>query len=303
MQKRYSIFPIQHQDLWERYQAALSQFWVTEEVDLSQDKWDELTDKEQGVLEQCLGFFAASDIIVNENIATTLLDKVNETEAEFYYHLQLAIEDIHSHLYGLFIETYIDSDKRNDLYLAAERMETVKHKTDWAFKWLASESFEESMVAFSVIEGLLFQGLFSIIFYFKDGGKLPGLCQGNLFISKDENNHYEFAVNYFNNYTNGLKPERVREIIIEGYEVEKKFVEEVLGDGLPGLLPETMVQYIQYVTDTVLQDYSLPKEFNVSNPLLYMKKIALETRSNFFEVRSTDYTRVKQSEVLFDNDF
>lgn len=152
-EKRYSIFPIQYSDLWERYKASTKQIWIPEEVDLSQDKWHLLTNKEQEVLKMCLGFFAASDIIVNENIVTTILDKIDQTEAEFYYMLQLAVENIHSEMYGLFIERYIPQSEQQRMFDAATEIPTVKKKTDWAIKWMNSESFEESMVAFACIEG------------------------------------------------------------------------------------------------------------------------------------------------------
>lgn len=302
--KRYTIFPIQHKGLWDRYIAARDQFWVPEEIDLSRDKWHLLKDKEKSVLELAIGFFVASDIIVNENIATTFLDKISESEAEFYYHLQLSMEDIHSHMYSLFVEAYIETDRRDKMFNAATEIPAVKKKTDWAKKWMESDSFEESMVAFACVEGLAFSVLFSLIFYFKDKDILPGLCKGNLLILKDEQSHYEFGVHYFKNYTDGLSTERIKEIILDCCEVEKQFAIDVIGDGLPGLTLNMMNQYIEFVTDGVLSDFGVSKVFNVSNPLQYMYQISLDNRSNFFETRAVnEYTRAAQSEVLFDEDF
>jgi len=301
---RYSIFPIEKQDLWERYKNAQSQFWIAEEVDLSQDKWDKLTTEEKRILKQVLGFFTVSDGIVMENIATSFISAVEEPEAEFYYSQQLYIEGVHAELYGLFIESYIKNEsEKNELFTPIESMETVKKKAQWALKWLNSESFIERLVAFSCVEGIFFSGLFSIIFYFRQGGLLPGLCAGNELIFRDENGHYEFALNYYKNYTQGLSKERLKEIILEALEIEKTFIAETLESGLPGLTPSMMNQYIEYVADTILTDYGLPKEFNVGQPLAYMDRILLDTRSNFFERRSTSYSRVTTTDSLIDEDF
>jgi ribonucleoside-diphosphate reductase beta chain len=302
--KRFTIFPIQYPDLWDRYVAARNQYWVPEEIDLSQDKWHKLTEKEQDVLKMAIGFFVASDIIVNENIVTTILDKVGEAEAEFYYHFQLAIENIHSEMYSLFVERYIPQSEQEEMFESATRIPTIKKKTDWVMKWMESDNFEESMIAFACVEGLSFSVLFSLVFYFKESGQLPGLCNGNLLILKDEQSHYEFGTHYFKNYTKGLPDERIREIILECCEVEKQFAIDTLGSGLPGLTKEMMLKYVEFVTDGVLKDFGLEKEFNTLNPLSYMAKIAMDSRSNFFESRAVnEYTRAIKSDNLFDEDF
>lgn len=301
---RYSIFPIEKKDLWDRYKAAQSQFWVAEEIDLSQDKWDKLKSEERRILKQILGFFTVSDGIVMENIATSFISAVNEPEAEFYYGQQLYIEGVHAELYGLFIESYIKNEsEKNEMFTPIESMDTVKKKAQWALKWLNSDSFIERLVAFSVIEGLFFSGLFSIVFYFRQGGMLPGLCKGNELIFKDENSHYEFAINYYKNYTDGLPKSRVKEIILEALEIEQTFIQETIGNGLPGLTPSMMQQYVEYVTDTILTDYGIEKLFNVGQPLAYMDRILLDSRSNFFEGRSTSYSRVTVTDSLVDDDF
>lgn len=304
MSKRFTIFPIHHPDLWDRYKAAQKQLWIAEEIDLSQDKWHQLSEKEKEVLKMCLGFFSASDIIVNNNIVNTLLGKVNQAEAEFYYNLQLFIESVHSELYALFIERYIPQSEQLQMFNAATEIQTVKKKTDWAMKWMRDDNFEESLVAFACIEGLSFSVLFSLIFYFKETGKLQGLCNGNLLIMKDEQSHYEFGTHYFKNYSKGLPKEKIREIILDCCEVEKQFAIDVLGQGLPGLTVDKMLQYVEFVTDGVLKDFELEKEFNSSNPLSYMSKISLDSRSNFFESRAVnEYTRAEQSKDLFEDDF
>lgn len=304
MSKRFTIFPIHHPDLWDRYKSAQKQLWIAEEVDLSQDKWHQLTDKEKEVLKMCLGFFSASDIIVNNNIVTTLLGRIDQAEAEFYYNLQLFIESVHSELYALFIERYIPQSEQLQMFNAATEIPAVKKKTDWAMKWMNDENFEESLVAFACVEGLSFSVLFSLIFYFKETGKLQGLCNGNLLIMKDEQSHYEFGTHYFKNYSKGLPKERIRQIILDCCETEKQFAIDVLGQGLPGLTVDKMLQYVEFVTDGVLKDFGLEKEFNSSNPLAYMAKISLDSRSNFFESRAVnEYTRAEQSKDLFEDDF
>lgn len=303
-EKRYTIFPIRHPDLWDRYKAAQKQLWVAEEVDLSQDKWHQLSDKDREVLKMCLGFFSASDIIVNNNIVTTILNNVEQAEAEFYYNLQLFIESVHSELYALFIERYIPQSEQLTMFNAATEIPAVKKKTDWAMKWMNDEDFEKSLVAFACVEGLSFSVLFSLIFYYKETGKLPGLCNGNLLIMKDEQSHYEFGVHYFNNFSKKLPKEIIREIILDCCETEKQFAIDVLGSGIPGLTSQKMIQYVEFVTDGVLKDFGLEKEFNSTNPLPYMAKISLDSRSNFFESRAVnEYTRASQSENLFEEDF
>lgn len=303
--KKYFLFPIEHQDLFKRYESARDQFWVTGEVDLSKDKYEQLTNNEKRVLKLILSFFAASDLIVNENILDGLLPNIKENEAKFYYDFQVMMEDIHSHMYSLFLETYIKNQKeKEELFNGIENIETVKHKAEWALKWLNKDrSFEERLIAFSLVEGMMFSSLFAFVFYFRDGGLMPGLCKGNNLIMKDENNHYEFAVNYYKNYSNKIDSKIIRDMILDAYNVEVKFCEEVLEFELPGLTKNIMINYLKYVTDTILVDYNLPKEFNVSQPIDYMTRIMMDTRSNFFEHLPDSYTRIQISENKFDEDF
>lgn len=303
--KKYFLFPIENNDLFKRYELARDQFWVTSEVDLSKDKFDLLTENEKKVLKLILSFFAASDLIVNENIIDGLIPNVNQNEAKFYYDFQVMMEDIHSHMYSLFLETYIKNQKeKEELFNGIENIKTVKKKGEWALKWLNSNnSFEEKLIAFSLVEGLFFSGLFSFVFYFRSGGLMPGLCKGNTFIMKDENNHYEFAINYYKNYCKQIDKNVIKNIILDAMEVEIEFCNEVLENELPGLTKSMMKQYIQYVTDTVLQDYGLQKEFNVSQPLDYMNRILIDTRTNFFEHLPDSYTRIQMSNDKFNEDF
>jgi ribonucleotide reductase beta subunit family protein with ferritin-like domain len=307
MIKRYSIYPLQHPDLWDRYLAAKSQHWDTDEVDLSDDNWDSLNINEQKVLKIILAFFSVSDGIVNDNLINYVIPQIKQKEAEFFYNFQTMNEDIHSVQYGLFIERYIkDSDEKLEMYTPIEHMKTVRDKANWALKWieLKKDSLAHKIVSFSIVEGLFFSSLFATVFYFRQTNKLPGLCQGNELIMKDEQAHYEFAINYYKNYIGDKIPnEELRLIILSAYEIEKEFVNEMLETGLPNLTKDLMIQYVQYVVDTILVDYGLSKEFNVSQPLEFMNRIAMSTRSNFFERKSGTYTKIKQSENLFDDDF
>lgn len=309
--KRYSILPVQHHDLWEMYKAARYQVWFPDEVNLGDDNFDNLNPQEQKILKTVLAFFAVSDGVVNDNIAETLLPFVEQPEAEFFYRLQMMVEDIHNEMYGLFIDRYITDEKeREEMFNPIENLETVSKKANWALKWLGSteemsrEKFLHRLVAFAVVEGLFFSGLFSVVFYFRSKPQLPGFIQGNDFINKEENSHYEFAVYYYNNYIdNPLNADTVRQIIMEAYHVEQTFISECLDGGLPGFSPAMGEQYIKFVTDTILSDFGLEKEFNVSNPLPWMERIAMESKNNFFEKRGGEYTRAEKSDDLFSEDF
>lgn len=307
MSKRYSIFPIEHADLWERYQHSKEQHWDVSEVDLSDDKWEHLTDNEKKVMKTILAFFLVSDGIVIDNLVYKVIPEIEEEEAQFFYNFQIFNESIHAEMYGLFIEAYIqDPLEKNFLYKPIENLTTVRKKADWALDWIDSETsnLAHKLISFAVVEGLFFSSLFATVFYFRQGGKLPGLCQGNELIMRDENSHYEFAIHYYLNHCDvKLSDTELMSIILSAYEVEKTFVTELLEQGLPGLTKEQMLQFVQFTTDTILEDLGLDKYFNVNQPLDFMKKIALKTRSNFFERKSGEYTKLQQSDSLFDDDF
>ena len=304
MTKQYSLFPIKHHDLWERYKLAQQQNWVAEEVDLSNDKFHLLSEVEQNMLKKILAFFAVSDGIVNDNLAASYLSTVSQQEALCYYGFQYYIECVHQEMYGKFIENYITEESEKDkLFEPIENMPTVKLKASWALKWLNSDSFEERLVAFSIVEGLMFSGLFCCIFYFKSGGKLPGLCQGNELILLDENSHYEFAVHYYKNYSYQIPKDRIREMVLEALDVEKTFASDFLIEGLPGMTVNLMHSYLEYVADTILIDYGIDPVFNNIQPFGYMSQILLDTRSNFFEKRSGSYTKLSNTKLVLDEDF
>ena len=309
--KRWAIFPVVHEDLWKFYKDAEAQTWVAEEIDLSADVFSDLSDREQDYLKQLLAFFAISDSIVLENLNESLLMETGGLlEAQYYYGHQTFIEQVHSNMYALLIDTYIDDTKeQNKMYNAITEIDTVRKKSEWATKWLDNDSFAHRLVAFSCVEGLAFSSTFAGIFYFRSRNKMSGLCEANELIMSDENSHYEFALNMYHNYLEDeykLSHDEIRDIVLECCEVEKTFVEESLPTGLIGLQKNDMIKYVEYVADTILLNYGLEAEFNSKNPLKYMDRIALKRRTNFFEKRQTEYTRVAvptEKDDMFDSEF
>ena len=308
--KRYSIFPITHNDLWEFYKNAEAQTWVVEEIDLSKDRFDELKDNEKIYLKNILAFFAISDGLVIDNLATNFLNEVDVLEAQYFYGHQTFIEQVHANGCSLLIETYIkDLVERDELFNSMETNPAVNKKVVWAENWINHPSFVHRLVAFACVEGISFASVFSGVFWFRSRNKMPGLGSMNELILRDETTHYEFALNLYKSYLIDeyklSKPE-LRNIIISCYEAEKLFVDESMPDGLQGLTKVDMVKYIQYVTDIVLSDFGCEREFKVNNPLEYMARIGLSAKNNFFEKRDGEYTRVdipSTTEGVFDDDF
>jgi len=308
--KRYSIFPITHNDLWERYKNAESQTWVAEEIDLSKDRFDELKDNEKTYLKNILAFFAISDGLVIDNLATNFLNEVEVLEAQYFYGHQTFIEQVHANGYSLLIDTYIkDLIERDGLFNSMETNPAVNKKAAWAENWIEHPSFSHRLVAFACVEGISFASVFSGVFWFRSRNKMPGLGSMNELILRDETTHYEFALNLYKEYLKDeykLSKDELRNIILGCYEVEKTFVEESMPDGLQGLTKADMVKYIQYVTDIVLNDFGCEREFKVNNPLEYMARIGLSAKNNFFEKRDGEYTRVEIPSTIdgvFDDDF
>lgn len=291
---RFVLFPIEHQDIWDLYETQLSAMWTTQEVDLSKDisHWEnKLTNNERFFIKNILAFFAASDGIVNENLAINFLNEVQYTEAKFFYGFQIMMENIHSQMYSLLIDTYIkDSKERQECFNAIEYMPPVKKKAEWALRWIESESFVERLIAFVAVEGIFFSGSFCSIFYLKSRGLMPGLCDSNTFISRDEAMHADFAIHLLNNHiVDKPSKERIKEIFLSALEIEKEFITESLPVSLIGMNSNLMKQYLEFVVDGLLQQLECDKVFNSKNPFEFMNQIALKTKANFFEGRSTEY--------------
>ena len=306
--KRYSIFPITHPDLWEFYKKAEKQTWVAEEIDLSKDNYEKLNESEKLYLKNILAFFAISDGLVIDNLATNFLGEVDLLEAQYFYGHQTFIEQVHANGYSLLIESYIKNEKeKTDLFNSMETSPAVSAKASWAEKWISHPSFVHRLIAFACVEGISFSSVFAGVFWYRSRNKMEGLAGMNELILRDETLHYEFAVNLYNKYViNKLPANEVREIILSCCTVERVFVENSMPNGLIGLTTDMMETYVKYVTDIVLKDFGLEPEFNVNNPLDYMARIGLSAKNNFFEQRIGQYTRVDiptTSDGIFDDEF
>ncbi len=300
---RFVLFPIEHDDIWEYYKKAEASFWTAEEIDLSQDikDWANLTDGERHFISHVLAFFAASDGIVNENLAENFVSEVQYTEAKFFYGFQIAIENIHSETYSLLIDTYIKDNKEKDkLFNAIDTLPFVKTKADWALRWIDEGSFAERLIAFAAVEGIFFSGSFCSIFWLKKRGLMPGLSFSNELISRDEGLHCDFACLLYNNHVvNKLDPQVITKMIVDAVDMEKEFVTEALPVGLIGMNAELMCQYIEFVADRLLMEVGCPKQYNVENPFDFMELISLQGKTNFFEKRVGEY---KKAGVTSDQD-
>lgn len=308
---RFVMFPLKYHDIWEKYKTAEHSFWTAEEIDLAQDltDWnDKLNADEKHYIKNVLAFFAASDGIVNENLAENFLKEVQYAEAKSFYGFQIAIENIHSETYSLLIDTYIkDEDEKHRLFNAIETVPSVKKKADWALKWIESDSFAERLIAFAAVEGIFFSGSFCSIFWLKKRGLMPGLAFSNELISRDEGLHCEFACLLHNKYVqNKVSPERITQIITEAVEIEKEFVTDSLPVSLIGMNAKLMQQYIEFVADYWLVELGCKKVFNVDNPFDFMDMLSLQNKGNFFEKRVSEYQKPKDRDIDFsslDDDF
>lgn len=306
---RFVLFPIEHHDIWDMYKKAESSFWTADEIDLSKDIYDwneKLTDNERFFIKNILAFFAASDGIVNENLAENMVKDVQYTEAKFYYGFQIMIENIHSHTYSLLIDTYIkDKEEKDHLFNAIETIPCVKRKADWALRWISTGTFAEKLIAFAVVEGIFFSGSFCSIFWLRKRALMNGLCMANDLISRDEGSHRDFAcMLYKNHISEKFTYEQILEIILPALEIEKEFIIEALPVSLIGMNSDSMSQYLEFVTDTLLVDLGYKRYFNTKQPFKFMETIALENKTNFFESRPSEYQQAKTgTEIIFNEEF
>ncbi len=305
---RFVIFPIEHNDIWEYYKQHQAAFWTAEEVDLSGDirDWQGLTDNERYFIKNILSFFASSDGIVNENLAENFVKEVQYPEAKFFYGFQIAMENIHSLMYSLLIDTYITNPQEKlESFRALDNLPAVQKKAKWALDWIHDTPFQERLVAFAAVEGIFFSGSFCSIFWLKSRGLMQGLCNANALIFKDENLHADFAIHLLNNHVvNRPSEERIRQILLSALEIEKEFITESLPVSLIGMNSNLMKQYLEFVTDGLLVKMGCKKEFNVEQPFKFMEQIAVETKGNFFESRTVEYQKAKLNEkVSFTDDF
>ena len=302
---RFVMFPLKYHDIWDMYKNQQHSFWTAEEIDLAQDltDWNEkLNDNEKHFIKMILAFFAASDGIVNENLAENFLKEVQYPEAKSFYGFQIMMENIHSETYSLLIDTYIkDSDEKDRLFHAIDNYESIKKKADWALKWINSDSFAERLIAFAAVEGIFFSGSFCSIFWLKKRGLMPGLAFSNELISRDEGLHCQFACLLHNKHIqNKVTPERIKEIICSAVDIERVFITESLPVSLIGMNDKLMQQYIEYVADFWLVELGCQKVYNSENPFDFMEMLSLQNKSNFFEKRVAEYQKTSDKEIDFD---
>lgn len=293
---RFVLFPIQHDDIWAFYKKAEASFWTAEEIDMSADiiDWEnKLNENERHFIKHILAFFAASDGIVNENLAENFLSEVQYTEAKFFYGFQITIENIHSETYSLLIDTLIkDSSEKSHLFNAIDTLQCVRKKADWALRWIEQGTFAQRLVAFAAVEGIFFSGSFCSIFWLKKRGLMPGLGFSNELISRDEGLHCDFACLLYNNHVvNKLDKKEVEQIILDAVAIEKEFILDALPVKLIGMNSDLMSQYIEFVADRLLVELGNEKVFNATNPFDFMDMLSIQGKSNFFEKRVAEYQK------------
>ena len=291
---RFVILPINYPRIWEQYKKHEASFWTAEEIDLSGDRkdWEGLNDGERHFISHVLAFFAASDGIVNENLAVNFMSEVQLPEARCFYGFQIMMENIHSETYALLIDTYIKDPKEKDrLFHAIDTVPAVKKKAEWALRWINNGTFAERLVAFAAVEGIFFSGSFCSIFWMKKRGLMPGLTFSNELISRDEGLHCEFACLLYGMLENKLSEEAVQTIIRDAVEIEKEFITEALPVALIGMNAKLMQQYIEFVADRWLSELGYKKIYDATNPFDFMEMISLQGKTNFFEKRVGDYQK------------
>ena len=302
---RFVIFPIKFPKIWEMYKKHEASFWTTEEIDLETDiqHWrHKLNGNEKHFISHVLAFFAASDGIVNENLAERFMREVQIPEARFFYAFQIAMENIHSETYSQLIETLItDPQEKIKLFNAIETIPCVQKKAEWALNWINDASFGERLVAFAAVEGIFFSGSFCALFWLKKRGLMPGLTFSNELISRDEGLHCDFACLLFGMLDNKPAKDTVLKIIVDAVDVEREFVCDALPVDLIGMNALLMSQYIEFCADRLLVALGCDKHYKVANPFDFMNMISMEGKTNFFERRVGEYAR-PQSKKTFSLD-
>jgi ribonucleotide reductase beta subunit family protein with ferritin-like domain len=293
-ESRYVMFPIQDDSIWKMYKKQIDCFWRAEEVDLSKDlvDWSKLNSDEKYFISMVLAFFAASDGIVMENLAMRFMNDVQLSEARAFYGFQIAMENIHSEMYSLLIDTYInDSAEKTKLFNGIMNYPCIAKKSDWAKRWINDNrsSFASRLVAFACVEGIFFSSSFASIYWIKKRGLMPGLTLSNEFISRDEALHTEFAILLYNKLQKKLPKKRVQEIIQNAAEIEKEFITEALPCRLIGMNATLMCQYIEFVADRLSLQLGYDKIYKSTNPFDFMELISIETKVNFFERTNSEY--------------
>ena len=297
---RYVMFPIKHNDVWEMYKRAVDSFWIVNEVNLAQDlkDWESLNDDEKNFVKMVLAFFAASDGVVTENLAIRFMNDVQASEVRAFYGFQIAIENIHSEMYSLLIDTYIkDEEEKKKLFEATTNYPCITKKFNWAKKWISDKrsSFATRLVAFAIVEGIFFSSSFACIYWIKKRGLMPGLTFSNELISRDEALHTEFAVLLYSKLVKKLSKKKIHEIIKEAVDIEKEFITEAIPCRMIGMNSKLMTQYIEFVADRLSLQLGYDKIYNSQNPFDFMELISIESKVNFFERTNSEYALANKS--------
>lgn len=306
---RHVIFPIEHGDIWAKYKQHMSVFWIPEEIDLSKDvqQWKEkLNDNERHFIKHILGFFAGSDGIVMENLAMRFTREIGIPEAKFFYAAQNMFESIHSETYSLLIDTYIDDkQEKYDLLHAIQTIPCVQKKAEWALQWIDSKeaSFATRLMSFAIVEGIFFSGSFCAIYWLKQRGLMPGLCQSNHLIARDECLHTDFACLLYSKLVTKLAKSEAHKIIRAAVVIEKEFITKALSCSLIGMNAKLMAEYIEFVADRLSVQLGYSKIYDTKNPFEFMERISLESKTNFFEGRVTEYAKANTGGATEDKTF
>lgn len=311
---RFVVFPIKYNDLWSMYKKAESAFWTAEELDLAKDPndWDKLTANEQHFVKHVLAFFAASDGIVNENLAVRFMADVKVPEARAFYSFQVAMETIHGEVYSLLIDTLIrDPIEKSRLFAAVDNIPCIAQKAEWAMQWINNDaaSFATRLVAFACVEGIFFSGSFCAIFWLKERGLMPGLCMSNEFISRDESLHTEFAIVLYHLLQSKLDEGTVHAIVKSAVDIETEFIVNSIPCHMLGMNSDLMAQYIRFVADRLIVQLGYTPIYHDRNPFQFMERICLDGKANFFEHRESNYSKANVGavgavhEFAMDDDF
>ena len=311
--ERTRLYPIQYPDIWDMYKKQFAAFWSVEEVSLVDDldHWKKLDDDEKHFILMILGFFANSDFIVNENLDENFVEQIKVPELKMLYHYQEMMEDIHSQMYQVLIDTLVSEEETKDkLFNSVKDIECIKKKAEWARKWIKEGSFVQRLVAFSIVEGIFFSASFCSIFWLKKQGLMPGLCQSNELISRDEGMHRDTAVMVYRNHiVNKLETDVIINMIKDAVEVEKEFVRDSLPYNLKGMNKKLMCDYVEYVADHLSNELIVQRVYKRENPFPWMSLISLENKGNFFERKVTNYakqtvlSKKEENEISFDAEF
>lgn len=293
---RFTLFPITKPKLYKKYKEHLSVFWTVEEIDMSKDMkdWEKLSDAERHFIKNILGFFAGSDGIVQENLATRFIGEIQVPEARSFYAVQNMMEAVHSEMYSLLVDTYItDKEEKLNIFNAIQTISCVRKKAEWAQKWIedAESTFARRLVAFAIVEGIFFSGAFCAIYWIKERGIMPGLTTSNEFIARDEGLHTDFACTLYDELVGKLTKKDVHKMIREAVKIEKEFITKSLPCNLIGMNSVLMGQYIEFVADRLCRQLGYDKVYNSENPFDFMERISLEGKDNFFEKRVTTYAK------------